>query len=70
MTVLTQWRLSTAGMAAPAGLTPIDDPCLVSDDFKENYSLRIAALFAILAASTLGGFLPLLTRSANLSTSP
>lgn len=62
-------------MAAPTTLgeqiaAAPGDPCALSDDFETDYSLRIAALFAILATSFVGGSLPLISRSKRLGISP
>jgi hypothetical protein len=38
--------------------------CSLGEEISTNYGLRIAALFAILASSFIGGILPLITRHA------
>ena len=42
--------------------------CVLGEDVSTNYGLRIAALFAILTASFIGGVLPLITRHAKAGT--
>lgn len=50
--------------AAPLAGDGLD--CSLLNEDNNNYGLRIAALFAILGASTIGGCLPLITRRAKL----
>ena len=44
------------------------EDCVLGEDVSTNYGLRIAALFAILTASFIGGVLPLITRHAKTGT--
>lgn len=53
-------------MSEAAPLASPGDDCSVINQDSTDYSLRIAALFAILGASTIGGCLPLITRRAKL----
>ena len=53
-------------MSAAAPLAGSDSDCSLLNEDNSNYNLRIAALFAILGASTIGGCLPLITRRAKL----
>ncbi len=52
-----------------APLSAPDNDCSVLNADSREYNLRIAALFAILGASTIGGCLPIVTRRAKLGES-
>lgn len=53
-------------MSAAGPLVLDGEDCSIINEDSSDYGLRIAALFAILGASTIGGCLPLITRRAKL----
>lgn len=53
-------------MSEAAPIAGPGDDCSVVNQDSTDYNLRVAALFAILGASIIGGCLPLITRRAKL----
>lgn len=51
-------------------MAELPEDCALGEDVSTDYGLRIAALFAIMTASFIGGILPLITRHAKTGHHP
>ena len=64
--LLSTYLFFAEAMSEAAPIAGAGDDCSLVNQDSTDYNLRIAALFAILGASTIGGCLPLITRRAKL----
>ena len=62
--------MSTLNMMQVGRMADAVEDCVLGEDVSTDYGLRIAALFAIMTASFIGGVLPLITRHAKTGDSP